>query len=49
MVRHKFKRRAKDIDEVNDDLQTKKMTTLLNQDVDLDKPGAAQFYCVHCA
>lgn len=22
---------------------------LLNQDVDLDKPGFAQFYCIHCA
>lgn len=22
---------------------------LINQDVDLDKPGFAQFYCIHCA
>lgn len=26
-----------------------KSAELLNQNVDLDKPGFAQFYCLHCA
>jgi bud site selection protein 20 len=26
-----------------------KSDTLLNQDVDFDQPGMAQFYCLHCA
>lgn len=44
----KTKRRTKDLDEIDEDLKgnTKK---LLNQEVDFDKPGAAQHYCVHCA
>lgn len=27
----------------------KKSDELLNQEVDLEKPGFAQFYCLHCA
>lgn len=27
----------------------KKSAELLNQNVDLEKPGFAQFYCLHCA
>lgn len=34
--------------QIDDDLK-KKSTELLNQSVDLDKPGFAQFYCLHCA
>ncbi|XP_044735071.1 zinc finger protein 593 homolog [Chrysoperla carnea] len=43
------KRRTKDLDQINEDIKTDNCEKLLNQEVDLDKPGAAQFYCVHCA
>lgn len=34
--------------QIDDDLK-KKSAELLNQNVDLDKPGFGQFYCLHCA
>lgn len=34
--------------QIDDDLK-KKSAELLNQSVDLDTPGFAQFYCLHCA
>lgn len=34
--------------QIDQDIQTKP-EELINQDVDLDKPGFAQFYCIHCA
>lgn len=34
--------------QIDEDL-TKKSEELLNQEVDLEKPGFAQFYCIHCA
>lgn len=34
--------------QIDDDLKTKS-AELLSQSVDLDKPGFAQFYCLHCA
>lgn len=34
--------------QIDDDLK-KKSAELLNQNVDLDTPGFAQFYCLHCA
>ncbi|XP_046748115.1 zinc finger protein 593 homolog [Diprion similis] len=43
------KRRTKDLDEINEDIKPEYSTALLNQEVDLDKPGAAQHYCLHCA
>ncbi|XP_031838676.1 zinc finger protein 593 homolog [Nomia melanderi] len=43
------KRRTKDLDEIDEDLKDKNIKNLLNQEVDLDKPGAGQHYCVHCA
>lgn len=43
------RRRRKDLDEINEDLKDGNVEQLLNQKVDLDKPGAAQFYCIHCA
>ncbi|KOC66281.1 Zinc finger protein 593 like protein [Habropoda laboriosa] len=43
------KRKTKDLDEIDEDLKDKNITNLLNQEVDLDKPGAGQYYCVHCA
>ncbi|XP_055683868.1 zinc finger protein 593 homolog [Lutzomyia longipalpis] len=46
--RWRTRSRKKDLDEIDEDL-TKKSDELLNQEVDLDKPGFAQFYCIHCA
>jgi hypothetical protein len=43
------KRRTKDLDEIDTDLRPDKAELLLKQEVDLDKPGLGQFYCVHCA
>ncbi|XP_043259493.1 zinc finger protein 593 homolog [Colletes gigas] len=43
------KRRKKDLDEIDEDLKDENVKNLLNQEVDLDKPGAAQYYCIHCA
>ncbi|XP_011495746.1 PREDICTED: zinc finger protein 593 homolog [Ceratosolen solmsi marchali] len=43
------KRRTKDLDEIDEDLKEENAKQLINQEVDLDKPGAAQYYCIHCA
>ncbi|XP_047121080.1 zinc finger protein 593 homolog [Schistocerca piceifrons] len=43
------KRRTKDLDEIDEDMKEKNAKLLLNQEIDLDKPGNAQFYCLHCA
>ncbi|KAJ8687447.1 hypothetical protein QAD02_023241 [Eretmocerus hayati] len=43
------KRRTKDLDEIDEDLKEENAVKLINQEVDLDKPGAAQHYCIHCA
>ncbi|XP_023341348.1 zinc finger protein 593 homolog [Eurytemora carolleeae] len=45
----KLKRRTKDLDEIDVDLMEGKVEKLLTQDIDFDKPGLAQFYCVHCS
>ena len=37
------------IPKIDTDLQPDNAEKLLKQDVDYDKPGLAQFYCVHCA
>ncbi|PSN46092.1 Zinc finger protein 593 [Blattella germanica] len=34
---------------IDDDLKDENAKKLLNQEIDLDKPGNAQFYCLHCA
>ena len=39
----------KDLDEIDVDLMEGKVEKLLTQDIDFDKPGLAQFYCVHCS
>ncbi|XP_053685672.1 zinc finger protein 593 homolog [Sabethes cyaneus] len=46
--RWRLRNRKKDLDEIDADLK-KNSEQLLNQEVDLDKPGFAQFYCIHCA
>lgn len=43
------KRRTKDLDEIDKDLIPAQSEKIINQEVDLDKPGLGQFYCVHCA
>ncbi|XP_014612045.1 PREDICTED: zinc finger protein 593 homolog [Polistes canadensis] len=43
------KRRTKDLDEIDVDLKEENVKQLLNQEVDLEKPGNAQHYCIHCA
>ncbi|CAD7091371.1 unnamed protein product [Hermetia illucens] len=46
--RWRVRSRKRDLDEIDNDLKTN-AEGLINQEVDLDKPGFAQFYCVHCA
>lgn len=46
--RWRVRNRRRDLDQIDDDLQTRS-AQLINQNVDLNKPGFAQFYCVHCA
>jgi len=43
------KRRTKDLDQIDSDLAPDNKEKLLKQDLDYEKPGLAQFYCVHCA
>lgn len=45
----KTKRKTKDLDQIDQDLQPNNSEKLLNQEIDLDLPGCAQFYCLHCA
>ncbi|GFO49124.1 Zinc finger protein 593-like [Plakobranchus ocellatus] len=45
--KYRTKRRTKDLDLIHNDM--KSPDSLLKQEVDLDKPGAAQFYCLTCA
>lgn len=47
--RWRVRNRKKDLDQIDEDLGEEKAEKLLNQDVDLDLPGAAQHYCLHCA
>ncbi|KAH8308578.1 hypothetical protein KR018_011942, partial [Drosophila ironensis] len=46
--RWRVRNRRRDLDQIDDDMRTRSRE-LINQNVDLDKPGFAQFYCVHCA
>lgn len=45
----KTKLYKRDLDEIDVDCQEKNAKKLLNQEIDFDKPGEAQFYCIHCA
>ena len=47
--RMKTKRRTKDADEVEEDMKPENAKKLLDQEVDYDQTGNAQFYCLHCA
>ncbi|KAK6170154.1 hypothetical protein SNE40_018619 [Patella caerulea] len=44
----KTKRRTKDLDQIHEDMKPGNAEQMLNQDVNYDKPGAAQHYCLHC-
>lgn len=35
--------------QIDEDIKPENAEKLINQEADIDKPGAAQFYCVHCA
>ncbi|KAI6236306.1 Zinc finger protein-like protein [Aphelenchoides besseyi] len=44
------KRKAKDLDQIHEDLQPAKVVKLTSEHpVDLDLPGDGQFYCVECS
>lgn len=45
----RLKRRTKDLDQIDADLKEGQVEKLLTQDIDYDKAGLGQFYCVHCA
>ncbi|XP_053617794.1 zinc finger protein 593 homolog [Plodia interpunctella] len=47
--RWRVRNRKKDLDQIDSDLNEENAKKLLNQEVDLDLPGAAQHYCLHCA
>ncbi|KAG7163073.1 zinc finger protein 593 homolog [Homarus americanus] len=47
--RWRTKRRTKDMDQIDDDLQDDNAAKLLHQEIDDDKPGSGQHYCLHCA
>ncbi|XP_026727757.1 zinc finger protein 593 homolog [Trichoplusia ni] len=47
--RWRVRNRKKDLDQIDDDIKEENADKLLNQSVDLDLPGAAQHYCIHCA
>ncbi|CAD5226771.1 unnamed protein product [Bursaphelenchus xylophilus] len=43
------KRKAKDLDQIHDDLKPEKAVKLNNQEIDLDVAGDAQHYCIECS
>ncbi|XP_014771291.1 zinc finger protein 593 [Octopus bimaculoides] len=45
----KTKRYGRDVDQIHDDMKPAVASKLLNQAVNYDLPGAAQFYCLHCS
>lgn len=47
--RWRVRNRKKDLDQIDEDLKEDNAEKLLHQEVDLDRPGAAQHYCLHCA
>jgi hypothetical protein len=42
------KRGGKDLDELIDDMQPKKMARLIEQPLDVEEMGGAQYYCLPC-
>ena len=46
---YKTKRRTRDHDQIHEDLKIDTAIKLINQNVDHDEAGSAQYYCIHCA
>ncbi|XP_037932091.1 zinc finger protein 593 homolog [Teleopsis dalmanni] len=46
--RWRVRNRTRDLDQIDSDINTQS-AELINQPVDLEQPGFAQFYCIHCA
>ena len=47
--KYRTKRKTKDHDQIHDDLKPGTREKLLNQEVDHDKAGSGQHYCITCA
>ena len=47
--RWRVKNRTRDLDQIDSDLAEGRVEKLLTQNIDYDKTGLGQFYCVHCA
>lgn len=50
-LKKKFRtrRKTKDLDEVHEELESKKSDPILHQKIDPDLPGQGQFCCIFCA
>lgn len=47
--KYRTKRRTKDLDQIQDDMEPENSLKLTNQERDQDLPGEGQHYCLHCA
>ncbi|KAL5010003.1 hypothetical protein ScPMuIL_012308 [Solemya velum] len=47
--KYRTKRKTKDLDQIHEDLKPENAEKLLKQEIDHDKPGLGQHYCLHCA
>ncbi|XP_022079264.1 zinc finger protein 593-like [Acanthaster planci] len=47
--KYRTRRKTKDLDQIHEDMKPEASKQLLNQDIDHDKPGMGQHYCLHCA
>lgn len=47
--KYRTKRRTKDLDQIHADMQPKNAAKLKSQELDMDLPGAGQYYCIQCA
>ena len=47
--KYRLKRRTKDLDQIHVDMQPKNAAKLKSQELDVDLPGAGQYYCIQCA
>ncbi|XP_008479945.1 zinc finger protein 593-like [Diaphorina citri] len=45
----KTKLYKRDLDQIDGDCKEENAEKLLHQEIDFDRPGEAQFYCLHCA
>ncbi|XP_038049109.1 zinc finger protein 593-like [Patiria miniata] len=47
--KYRTRRKTKDLDEIHEDMKPESSEKMLNQEIDHDKPGSGQHYCLHCA